>query len=108
MKKTIGAAHLATVGVAIVIAFFAQASCAHRQHVLGEAAPGDASCKQTSDCPWGYECTASSRCLESECHDDDPKGPLGLKSCSTGTCEYDGDDELAHGNGACTQVPFSQ
>ena len=88
----------------VLVAF---AACAHRQHVLGEPSTDVTSCKQTSDCPWGYECQ-NARCFESECHDDDPKGPLGLKSCTSGTCEYDGDDALAHGNGACDQVPLSQ
>jgi len=84
------------------VVFFA---CAHRQHRLGDPADGNPSCKSTSDCPWGYEC-ASARCFESECHDDDPKGPLGVKPCASGECQYDGGDDLEHGNGVCAAVPL--
>jgi hypothetical protein len=92
---------------AALAAFVALAgACAHRDHVLGAAAPDAPSCKVTHDCPWGYECSGA-RCLESECHGEDPSGPLGTKSCTHGTCEFDDDEGAAHGNGACTEIPLS-
>lgn len=77
-------------------AFFA---CS-RERQLGAVAPGSPTCKDTSACPYGYECDKG-QCRESACFEPDPDGNVGLRECEKGVCEYDSDDDRAHGNGTC-------
>ncbi len=74
-----------------------------RQKQLGPVAPGSPSCTETKACPYAYECDKA-QCRASACSEPDPNGSVGLRSCEKGVCEYDSEDDRAHGNGSCSSL----
>jgi hypothetical protein len=86
---------------AVTLGFGALSAGCRPAHRLGAVSADVPKCNETKDCPYAYECQAG-QCRESECNIADANSTVGTRSCAKGVCEYDNEDDAAHGNGTCS------